>query len=319
MKPDCSAASRPRNPNRQPASKMRTQRRLEKNINRNKAHVRPRIAISASDEFFCAPYGDRQLITFVEDSLLDSPPQNILDLLNTPAAKIGAAAVTVVLGGIVGLSLAAGAYSFFRSRQSKESPGQILFIRKSWACDFTLPPGHPRTHVVFVGHPAEPRNYMPLADFHRYTFDHKFSEILSILMHLGATTIQVKHIRGWGHDFTQKLSAGIPQFEAGQSVTASRRERSVILYEAELNGSDTVSLPDNLVWFPHESTWKQVVDGRVKFGLTKFSLTLQYQEDYGINLKLKGRVGKLGLDLGGQFLQHESTTWEIHGRFRAKA
>jgi len=138
-------------------------------------------------------------------------------------------------------------------------------------------------------------------------------------MHLGATKIEVKHVRGWGQDFSEKLSIGIPRVEVSQQVGVSQRERSSILYEAKLSGGDTVALPANLVWLPHESTWKQVVEGRTKFGLQTFSLNLQYQEDYGINIGLKAGVEKAGLDLGGQFEKHQSTTWEIRGSFAAKA
>ena len=134
-------------------------------------------------------------------------------------------------------------------------------------------------------------------------------------MHLGANKIVVEHVRGWGQDFSEKLSVGIPKVELAQQAGVSQLDRSAILYEAELSGSETVSMPNDLVWFPHESTWKQVVEGRTKFGLKKFSLNLQYQEDYGINVGLEARVEKAGLDLGGQFERHQSTTWWIHGTF----
>jgi len=36
---------------------------------------------------------------------------------------------------------------------------------------------------------------------------------------------------------------------------------------------------------------------------------------YGVNAGLKGKVQKFGLDLGGEFQNHESTTWTINGTF----
>ena len=76
---------------------------------------------------------------------------------------------------------------------------------------------------------------------------------------------------------------------------------STLLYEAELEGGASVPLPANLVWLPHESTWKQVVEGRTRFGLKTFSLNLQYAEDYGVNLGLKAEIEGARLDLGGDF------------------
>jgi len=217
----------------------------------------------------------------------------------------------------VALGVMGAAVSSLVFTKEKTNQSGILLIRKSWAPRFSLPPGHPRVGVVFVGHPAAPSNYIPIADFHRYTFEHKFSEILSILMHLGADNIEVAHVRGWGQDFSSKLSIGIPSVSVGQDVVASNSRGTSLLYKAELPGHSEPSIPQDLVWYHHESTWKQVAEGRMKFGLRNFSLNLQYQEDYGINAALKGKVKKIGLDVGGEFEQHQSTTWEIRGSFKA--
>jgi hypothetical protein len=289
--------------------------------------------IKIPDDFFGLPYGDRQLITFVEDSYLDEPPQKLLDPNLVRLLKLayetmpGTALVSVAvpLARLVApnfrmqIPLPPGIFDafdhFLRSKQAKKGPDNLRFIRKSWSSRFTLPPGHPRDRVVFAGHPADPHNYMPVADFHRLTFEHKFSEILSILMHLGASKIQVRHICGWDQDFSAKLSIDVPGVELAQGAGVSQHKRGAILFEAELSGSDTVSMPVNLVWFPHESTWKQVVAGRTHHGLTSFLLNIEYQDDYGINVSLKTLLEKKGLEIGGQFKQHRSTTWEICGTF----
>src|SRR5262249_36015264 len=52
-----------------------------------------------------------------------------------------------------------------------------------------FPPGQPRELVVYIGHPAMENVYYPAAQFHRMTFEHKFSEAIKLLMALGATEI----------------------------------------------------------------------------------------------------------------------------------
>jgi hypothetical protein len=290
------------------------------------------------DEFLALPYGDRQLITFVPDADVDRPHQkelNSRDSAKRASGVQGAAAGTAVASAIAAAAAAialpvlpialilapAGAIAAYLAKRSTgkgdgKAP-RIHLLRKSWASRFILPPGHPRPRVVFAGHPAEPQNYIPIADFHRYSFEHKFSEILSILMHLGAQKIEVRHVRGWGQDFSERLSIGIPRATVSQGVDSTRREHSALLYEAELDGGPSVALPANLVWLPHESTWRQIVEGRTKFGLKTFSLNLQYTEDYGVNLGLKAEIQAVQLDLGGEFEKHQSTTWEIKGTFRS--
>jgi hypothetical protein len=225
--------------------------------------------LTTADEFFAAPYSERQLITFVEDSELDHRWRKRSDFVYavggwTGLLSIGASMIffpvptllTVPL--VVGSPfLAAGIAGAFYPKEAKKLLGRILLIRKTWSSQFTLPPGHPRGRVVFAGHPTEPHNYIPIADFHRYTFEHKFSEILSILMHLGAKKIEVRHVRGWDQGFSEKLSIKIPKLsismpkiELTQEAGVSQRKQSAILYEAELRGRETVSMPKNLVWPP---------------------------------------------------------------------
>jgi hypothetical protein len=277
------------------------------------------------NEFLELPYGDRQLVSFVPDAEVSSSPSKQPDWEGSvkkvkPSPKTAANVIADVgFSLLVPHALPASIVADYLVKQIVKAKNakisKIHLLPKSWAKLLILPPGHPRPGVVFAGHPAEPKNYVPIADFHRYAFEHKFSEILSILMHLGAQKIEVRHLRGWGQDFSERLSVGIPRVAVGLNAGSSRNEQSTLLYEAELDGGQCVSLPTNLVWLPHESTWKQIVEGRTKFGLKTFSLNLQYQEDYGVNLGLKAEIEAAHLEVGGEFERHMSTTWEIRGTF----
>lgn len=194
----------------------------------------------------------------------------------------------------------------------------MLPIGKSDATEIIFPPGHPREGLLYIGHPAIPRVYYCTADFHRVTFEHKFSEAIDLLMSLGATKIKVEHIRGWAKDFSAKISVPLPEPTAKASAQAQSRESSgsKLLYSATLTGSSTPTIPDDLVWFPHEPTWQSVAKGRVSYGLKNFSLTVSYEDDFGINAGLKIAAAKSGLELGGKFEDHEATTWKIEGTFK---
>ncbi len=52
-------------------------------------------------------------------------------------------------------------------------------------------------------------------------------------------------------------------------------------------------------------------------GCAKLQLAVRYEDDYGVNAGLKVSAQKAGLELGGTFQEHESTTWKINGRFDA--
>ena len=202
-------------------------------------------------------------------------------------------------------------------RRAGNSGLHVLPVGKSQARQLTFPPGHPRSRVIYVGHPAVPEVYCTIADFHRVTFQHKFSEAIDLLMHLGATSIRVEHVRGWSKEFSTLLS--VPLGQAGTVGTgearAAGRSDSHLLYEATLSGASEPTLPDSLVWYPHEPTWQSVAKGRISFRLREFSLMVTYDDDFGVNAGLKALAFKSGFEVGGKFEDHEATTWRIAGRF----
>lgn len=286
------------------------------------------------EHFFDLPYADRQIIVFANDNIVEAKERDVeenISLVPSPKeektristireAMLRAYKLKYELDTFVYRSAFLAAKGLFDAWKEAKSKGvDIFLVRKSWSSIFSLPPGHPRNNLVYIGHPASNHVYTPIADFHRFVFEHKFSELLSILMNLGATKISVRHIQGWGKPFTSKMDLSIPISITDSAVKASagtkNQEEQKILYEANLLGTKSPKLPDNLMWYHHENTWQQIANGRLNFGLKNFSLNLQYKEDYGINAGLKAKLEGIGFDLGGEFEKHQSTVWEIQGEF----
>ena len=147
--------------------------------------------------------------------------------------------------------------------RARESGVQILPVGKTAAKLITFPPGHPRNRVLYIGHPASPSIYYPMADFHRVTFEHKFCEVIEMLMSFGATKIRVHHVTGWSKDFSARLSVPLGQASDTATMEAGKHSasRSSLLYEASLAGSDKPAIPTGLVWYAHEPTWQQLQKG----------------------------------------------------------
>lgn len=189
----------------------------------------------------------------------------------------------------------------------------VLKLARSEAVNLTFPIGHPRDRVLYAGNPAVPNMYYTTALFHRLTFEHKFSEAVAMLMALGASEFKVQHVRGWSSEFAASLNVLLPII--GVDTDRSKASTSHILYTASLTGTETPTLPDTLFWYHHEPTWRQIADGRMKYGLQKFSLTVRYEEDYGVSTKLGALIPQVGLDIGGKFEEHKRTVWRISGKF----
>lgn len=249
-----------------------------------------------AEHFWELPYSERRKIVFIK-------PESLSDKLK-PDWK------TILLYDIVVIE------HVLESLRQDLKFAQPIPV--AWADEFVLPPGHPRADVLYVAHPRDERLYIPAGDFHRYAFEQKFSEAVRLLMHLGATTLQVYQKKGWGHEFAAHLSAPLPAAEANVKAGAEKKKRKtgVLLYDAELEGTDEPALPeDGLLWYPHEPTWQNVAEGRLKFGLKSFSLTIHYTDDYGVNAELAAKVADAGVEMGGNFDKHEETIWRITGTF----
>lgn len=283
------------------------------------------------------PYATRQLITFVDDDKLREYQDDAVDNLESLSkeavniAMVAAAAEAVRSSSTSILSanpavVLVGAWGFLKSwehdrksrehdRRSREHDIPFLAVPFSWASELQIPPGHPRESALYAAHPSIPDSYLPVSEFHRLTFEDKFTEALRILMYLGASEIDVKHERGWGRDFAAEIDAGIPGASGDASVEVDSDSNREALYHAELAGHDEPELPDDLVWLPYESTWQALVEGRMEFELEEFSLTLQYTDDYDINADLAVDAENAGFSLGGSFEKHQSTVWKIEGTF----
>jgi hypothetical protein len=210
-----------------------------------------------------------------------------------------------------------GVEAFKSWSKARESGLPLLPISRQQAEKLSFPPGHPREGIVYVGHPSIPDVYYTMADFHRYMFEHKLSEAIEILMSLGATSIRAEHISGWSRDFSAKMS--LPLSTPGATVAAEASSKSKaennVLFVATLSGTKEPKLPNSLVWYNYEPTWRMIARGRLDHGLRDFSMSLSYLDDFGINLGIKASLAKAGLDLGGKFEGHESTIWKLTGTF----
>lgn len=266
----------------------------------------------AADETRNARPGAAKALRVVGNALVRHA---IGSLLPTKTLELGAEIIIGALGKeTVGAKPAESANDERATTNSHGQP-EITFLDRREAASITFPPGHPRQNLVYVGHPTVPNLYYTMADFHRVIFEHKFCEAITLLMNLGARAIRVEHLNGWSKEFMARIAVPLPMAEAGLEAGSGKSGVRSLLYEASLGGTPEPRVPDGLVWYGHEPTWRSVVDGRLKFGLERFHLTVSYEDDFGINAGLRAAVGMVGLDLGGRFESHQSTIWRIEGSF----
>jgi hypothetical protein len=271
------------------------------------------------------PYGQRQLILVVEDAVAvadlearraaaEVQPEDVKwDDLSEHVLRI--ASKTLSTPGTVLLVEAVKA--LYKLRQQGHD---ALLVGRSEAEALKFPVGHPRPKVLYVGHPGERNTYYTAAQFHHATFDHKSAEAIGLLMALGATDVDVTHVRGYGADVVANV--GGKDFRAPVQIktrlTRGRHRAREFRFSAKLTGQHSPRIPDGLVWFPHEDNWKEIAKARLEFGLKEFMLLVRYEDDFGIDGDFKATAGKSGFELGGKFASFEQTVWIMEGKFQGR-
>jgi hypothetical protein len=261
------------------------------------------------------PYVDRQIISIVEDRDLPeiafTPEKEKEGLLRKFLDEVTESVYSTFFASTIEL---ADALISLRRKLAKRG-NLFKVVGKSDVVGLEFPPGHPRLGGVYVAHPTRTGTYFPVSDFHRLNFENKVNEAIQLLMALGASEINVSHVRGWGRDFSTSLFTEVTDASISASTGVKNAATASVLFSANLVGSESAFLPPNLAWYNYEPTWQSVANGRIYHGLKNFSLTISYNDDFGVNSDLKAQILKSGLNLSGSFTEHANTTWTMSGVF----
>ena len=157
--------------------------------------------------------------------------------------------------------------------------------------------GHPQDGCVYIAHPLKPNIYYELNEFHSHLLEEKQDELVHLIESLGASRIRVEVVHTT--DVSRESSSQISlQADGGHKVVSASGGGSLATEKGEqrstyqrfcddivLNPRGNPFIPDNLLFYPHETKWqriaKQALQGRYK----EFSIELEYKTDYAINTK----------------------------------
>ena len=229
-------------------------------------------------------YSERQRIVIVPDEVLDPPPP--APTLDEPAPGAARRVLAQTRQRIPWMDPHRHELPAVRERTLRAidelRAEDILLIPVGAAIarrQFRFPIGHPLGKVVYLGNPADRLRYYPAADFHRQVFEHKFAEAMRLVMALGATHMRVRWERGWHKALESALEAPLNKIaKAGGEVEASARRETELIFEARLAPNDPV-IPDDLVWYHEEPTWRALAEGRMQRGLDSFELHVRSNDD----------------------------------------
>lgn len=272
-------------------------------------------------ELLQMPYSQRRIIVVRDDS-----PAVVTSGRSVSTVARSIASFAHAYPGIASLvrayptvALARAAVDLAKAMREMRQGGENLIPLTSIdATRLRFPVGHPRRKVAYIGHPVDPPAYMPMADFHRFLFEHKVAEALRLIRSLGAVTVEVVRVEGWDQTAGVNLGLALPdasQADVGVSAGKGRGSSHSVLSTMRLKPTQSPSVPEDLVWLPHEPLWQEVAQARLESGLDSFVVDVRSTDDYGVNAGLKVLVAKAGLEAGGAFVEHRNTIWRLKGTF----
>lgn len=299
-------------------------------------HNNVKVVIDLNDNILDMPYDQRQLIILKDDNedqkkealtkkfrdkYLQTNKDFAKDLDYKDFLKIfGMAAVGGFAGVFANMGYLFVLYDLFKKMNNlKDSNIDLLPITRKEAKLIKFPLGHPRTDVIYVGHPVLNDVYYTLAEFHRKTFEHKISEAIKLFENLGVKKLRIEHKKGWRNKFSSGANLDIPleniEVDGGANINKAKNKENKVIDERIYENNDSFKIPEELSWYYHEPNWQSIANGRLNHGLQKFDLSIHYEEDFGVDANLKAKIESYGLNIGGQFEKQKSTIWEINGEF----
>lgn len=155
--------------------------------------------------------------------------------------------------------------------------------------------GHPQNGVTYVQHPFDHNRYYALNDFHGAILLRKQEELVRILGAVGAKSIKISietgetthsttssHTNIQGSGSSLKMSGnGSMDDKFNQEETGSRSLR--LCETKHFNRQNERYLPDDLLFYPHEEKWQQIVQDALNYRQSHCEITLEYRQDYAIN------------------------------------
>jgi len=185
--------------------------------------------------------------------------------------------------------------------KAKQAAEEYKKARESRRLSFEQ--GHPKNGCVYIQHPLDVNTYIDIEQFHATMLERKYNELIRILVALGARTVKCSvenhqnrdekwRVRQQGAVEAQCVVGNVGGNGSGENVSSRVLSLSKKLNtELKLHPNEKPHLPDNLIYYPFEDGWKQVVENVLSGRLLTANIDLSYSKDYAITGRFVKNLG----------------------------
>ena len=201
---------------------------------------------------------------------------------------------------------------------------------------FKFQPGHPQINIEYALHPLANYNknyndlYIPIDSFNEILYEERESELIKLLVALGATKITITTRENFNHQFNLHLSTEAEttiggnkqgkiegQYDRSQ-MEDNKKERVYELSGKKVKHNDDINSL-KLTWLDHEPTWKSLVDARLVGACRKAELELKEKTSFssknGASLSLGSALFNASSELSQHKLNDKERTHSIKIEF----
>ena len=199
---------------------------------------------------------------------------------------------------------------------------------KAKEAGYKFQPGHPIVGKDYRRHPlAEADLYIPNDSYDAILLEERESELIKLLVHLGATkiTITKKAADKTQREMQAKLAvqARVAGAELGASSNSDSETNVLDTREFSLSGrswkGDSKVDNEKFFWLPYEPSWKAVVFAREEGGCLTASLeikeTTSLSSNKNLELSVKAKLAEVGASLGVSDFFTEEKTYHVKAEF----
>lgn len=206
----------------------------------------------------------------------------------------------------------------------------VILKKDELAKDISFPIGHPHINEVYACHPLRTKLYIPLKDFQKELFLDKVNEFTYLLQCLGATKLNISSQKGNALDTSSnsnlyidgevdiKVIGGSADFN--KNVKKSEKLDSKLSIEKAQTFTPTVApyIPDDLIWFKTELSWKRLADQRMNGNINHHTEVIcstqnqvvSNQEITALNVEFKSLLAKAKVNYNNES-SYESNSREV--------
>ena len=190
----------------------------------------------------------------------------------------------------------------------------------------TFPIGHPKVNEVYVAHPLTTNRYLPIESYQLELIEDRVREFCELVQGLGATEIKIECLNNNSNDSSnsgnQNLSGGVSRGE--NSIRGSKHDeysrrlieeisQSISLHQT-FQPHKTPAIPNNLLWYEGEPSWKRLYRQRMEGGLLTHEERIETKKSQVVDNRemkeIKGELESLFANLNVAFDETEEAKFK---------